>query len=357
LAAPRTLIKNLYDHWDVVEWLVQLSSEYPSFSNHQIQEVIVRCNPSLDREGQVSIVRALQQIDILQTMPRDDARYINPVVLEFARSLIHEHTLGLSDVLKARVQELKDSTQKLSDGMQRHDMDMIHVGSQRMAEMAQQISQQLEHDRHAIMEIAERAKSADTRIPLQRRYREVLDAYDRYVQPMADMMDASLSGIFYPTLENAVRVLDDAVGELAVRGVLYRQQIAVRQVAYRVKELQRIGRDVLVQCSNTLLPLRNEVRQNSNLSAAISRLLGYMRKHKLRRTFREADMPMWYQKQSPCVQLGDKARQIMAEAIDYTPSAVRFPVADTDSALDFSLEIVDEQVYVSICRHLCPYLT
>ena len=93
MAIPRTLIKNLYDHWDIVEWLVQLSSEYPGFSHYQIQEVIVRCKPSLDLEGQVSIMGALQQADILQTMPRDDAMYINPVVLEFVRALIHNMLL------------------------------------------------------------------------------------------------------------------------------------------------------------------------------------------------------------------------------------------------------------------------
>lgn len=343
MSTPRALVRQLYEHWEIVQWLVQSAGDYPSLSSHQVLEVIARCEPNVGMDEQCSILRQLTQANILQQMPRDDALYVNQSVLEFVRSLIHEHTLGLSEVLQAWVQELAEATEKLSVGIQHQDMDLVGAGSRRMAEMVQRIMQQLEQDHHAIMGIAERAKSADTRIPLERRYREVLEAYDCYIEPMNAMMDSGASGTFYVNLEKAERVLDHAVGALAIRGALYKQQVALRQVSYQVKELMHLGKTVLVQCSNTLFPLRDEIRQHTTLSSSISLLLGHVRQHGLNRTFRSADLPTWRRDSMPCIQVGDTAREIMAQARHYVPPMVAFPADDSEGSIGLVLERLDEK--------------
>lgn len=340
---PRVLVKQLHEHWEIVRSLVQLTPDYPTLSSHQVVEVIARYKPTLNVDEQLTILRQLAQANILQQLPRDDALYINQSVLDFVRSLIHEHTLGLSEVLQAWVQELAEATEKLSVGIQCQDMDLVGAGSRRMAEMVQRIMQQLEQDHHAIMGIAERAKSADTRIPLERRYREVLEAYDRYIEPMNAMMDSGASGTFYVNLEKAERVLDHAVEALAIRGALYKQQVALRQVSYQVKELMHLGKTVLVQCSNTLFPLRDEIRQHTTLSSSISLLLGHIRQHGLNRTFRSADLPTWKRDSMPRIQVGDTAREIMAQARNYVPVMVAFPVDGSEESIGLILEQLDEK--------------
>ena len=79
----------------------------------------------------------------------------------------------------------------------------MRTAAARLSELLRQISHQFDQDRHAILELAEQAKSGDSGMPLARRYRRVLDAYDQYVEPMNQMMDTGASGTFYRYLESA----------------------------------------------------------------------------------------------------------------------------------------------------------
>lgn len=88
-------------------------------------------------------------------------------------------------------------------------------------------------------------------MPLAKRYRAVLDAYDQYVEPMNEMMDSGVGGTFYPHLEAAERALDQATEQLSMRGALYSHRLQLRQVAYQAKELRRMGRLVAQQCAKT----------------------------------------------------------------------------------------------------------
>jgi hypothetical protein len=88
----------------------------------------------------------------------------------------------------------------------------------KLAELFRQISLQLDQDRHALLELAEDAKSADASMPIAQRYRRVLEAYDHYVEPMNQMMDTGPQGTFYRYLEDAERSLDLAFEQLTVQG-------------------------------------------------------------------------------------------------------------------------------------------
>jgi CDP-glycerol glycerophosphotransferase (TagB/SpsB family) len=57
-------------------------------------------------------------------------------------------------------------------------------------------------------------------------------------------------------------------------------------VAHQAKELRRFGRLIAQQCADTVLPLREEMRQHNALTSAVSLLLGQVRKRGLRRACR-----------------------------------------------------------------------
>ncbi|RRW13277.1 MULTISPECIES: hypothetical protein [Pseudomonadaceae] len=340
MANPRSLVFALYSHWPVVEWLVQRTREIPAFESEQVLALISKVDPSMQRDARENVLRALINTEILRVLPRDELLQLNPLVLEFVRGLNREHELGLSAVLQARVQGIRDATERLNEAIEGNDLDLLRQSAVQLIELFRQIAQQLDQDRHAILEIAEKAKSTEAHVPAERRYRQVLQAYDDYIEPMAEMMDSGPSGSFYRLLEDAERQIDYCQEKLAVQGALYTLRMLVRQAGFQVKELRRLGREVLKQCSDTLLPLREELRRHNSLSAAVSQLLGQVRKRGLSRTFRQPDFPVWRAERPRRVTVGDEVLTIMAEALAYEPVSQAFPdEAPAESATE--LQFVD----------------
>lgn len=340
MANPRSLVFALYSHWPVVEWLVQRTREIPAFEAEQVLALISKVDPSMPRDARENVLRALINTEILRVLPRDELLQFNPLVLEFVRGLNREHELGLSAVLQARVQGIRDATERLNEAIEGNDLDLLRQSAVQLTELFRQIAQQLDQDRHAILEIAEKAKSTEAHVPAERRYRQVLQAYDDYIEPMAEMMDSGPSGSFYRLLEDAERQIDYCQEKLAVQGALYTLRMLVRQAGFQVKELRRLGREVLKQCSDTLLPLREELRRHNSLSAAVSQLLGQVRKRGLSRTFRQPDFPVWRAERPRRVTVGDEVLTIMAEALAYEPVSQAFPdEAPAESATE--LQFVD----------------
>jgi hypothetical protein len=346
---PRSLVFALYTHWEVIDVLARLSREFSVITSDQVLNGIGKVSPHLDREEQGAVLRTLVNADILQTLSRSNDLQFNPYVLEFVRGLTREHELGLTAVLQARVTSIRETTEGLNDGMGRTDMDHVRWSANKLAELFRQISRQLDQDRHALFELAENAKSADSSMPIAKRYRRVLDAFDQYVEPMNQMMDAGPQGSFYCYLEDAEHSLDLACEQLTIQGALYSHRLQLRQVAHQAKELRRFGRLVAQQCADTVLPLREEMRQHNNLTSAISMLLGQVRKRGLRRTLLRrgdgADLPLWRNERGFRLQLGDDVRNIMAAALHYQPQSVPFP---QDLPTD-RVELL-EQVYESGIR-------
>lgn len=353
MVSPRSLVHALYMHWDTLESLVVLGRDFPSFDQAQVLEVIARRSAGKSLEACEAVMRQMVSIDLLQVMARGAALQINPLVLEFVRGLTREHELGLSAVLKARVEGIRSATSRLSEALQAGDSDQLKQAAAQLAELFRQISQQLDQDRHAILELTERAKSKDANLPIGRRYSEVLAAFDNYVAPMAEMMDSGPSGTFYRHLEEAERALDHAVDTLAVQGALYTQRLSMRQVAFQAKELRRLGREVLKHCSDTLLPLREEIRQHNALSAAISQLLGRVRKRGLHSTLGAAELPLWKRDMPRRVTVGDEVLAIMGEALSFEPATLAFP-EDRQDAQAVPMELVDEAAVLQLLRRAVP---
>ena len=346
MASPKSLLVQLHKHWEVVEMLTRASREVPSFSEEQVLAAVGKATAGLSLDARSDVLRALSNADVLQGLPRSSELQLNPLVLEFVRGLTREHELGLSSVLQARVEAIRDATRELNEGVESGNSDQSRTAAARLSELLRQISQQLDQDRHAIQALAVQAKSADSSMPLARRYRRVLDAYDQYIEPMNQMMDTGASGTFYRYLEAAEQSLDHAAWQLTIQGALYSQRLQLRQVAYQAKELRRSGRVVAQQCADTLLPLREELRQHNTLSSAISHVLGEVRKKGLRRALsvrkRGPRLPLWRAERPRRISVGDEVLDIMAEALRFRPQVQTFPEA-LEPETGRVTEWVDEQ--------------
>ena len=357
MANPRSLVYALYTHWDTVEVLVRLSREFAVLTTEQVLGCITKVAPQLDAEAQGAALRAMVNADILQSCARSSDLQLNAYVLDFVRGLTREHELGLAAVLQARVTAIREATEALNEGMQGADMDRVRGAANKLAELFRQISLQLDQDRHALLELAEDAKSADASMPIAQRYRRVLEAYDHYVEPMNQMMDTGPQGTFYRYLEDAERSLDLAFEQLSVQGGLYSHRLQLRQVAHQAKELRRFGRLIAQQCADTVLPLREEMRQHNALTSAVSLLLGQVRKRGLRRALSRhtasTAMPVWRNERIFRLQLGDEVRAVMAAAQQYQPQSVAFPQDEPGNAPPL-LEHVDESAIRQQLRNSLP---
>ncbi|SEG89347.1 hypothetical protein [Marinobacterium lutimaris] len=352
MASPKQLTYQLYRHWDIVEQLCRLSREMPAFEPEQAIAVINRFGTQDTEHDSADILRTLCANEILQPLSRSEDFQLNPLVLDFVKGLTREHELGLSAVLKARVEAIRDATQQVTEGIDQEEMDLLRSASVRLSDLFRQIAGQLDQDRHAILDLAEQAKSREATLPIDKRYPAVLEAYDQYVEPMNEMMDSGLGGTFYPYLEQAVRVLDKAEEHLSIRGALYTQRLQLRHVAQQAKELRRLGRIVAQQCADTLLPLREEARQHNSLSTAISELLGLVRKRGLKRLYQqqpsEGRLPCWQRTRRGRLQLGDEILELMAAARHFEPAVQAFP-EDVAYGSANLVQLIDEaQVQKSI---------
>lgn len=345
MATPKQLVHQLYRHWEIVEQLVRLSRELPAFEPERVMALIQRLDSSARDQEPAAVLRELCACDLLQPLGRSDDLQLNPLVLEFVRGLTREHELGLSAVLRARIDAIQQASLQLAEGVEQQDMDLLRTASARLSDLFRQIASQLDQDRHAILELAERAKSREAAMPIAKRYREVLEAYDQYVEPMNQMMDSGPEGSFYRQLEQATRMLDRAEEYLSVRGALYTQRLQLRHVAQQAKELRRLGRVVAVQCADTLLPLREEMRQHNSLSTAIGELLGQVRKRGLAHLYRNLPdrcaLPGWLRTRRGRLQLGDEILDLMAQARHFQPEVQAFPEELPGEAPEL-VQLVDE---------------
>lgn len=360
MANPRSIVAALHSNWDTVEALVRLSREHLIFNEEQLFQQISRIHPQLDKEERASVVRQLLNRDILQPLPRSDDFQLNSAVLDFVRSLTHEHELELSEVFKARVNALRDQTENINQGMANNDLDRVRRAAANLSELVRLMLKQLHQDRHAVLEIAEKAKSSDNRMPLAHRYQMVNEKYDRYIEPMNQLIETSREGLFYRYLEEAEKALDIARDTLSIQGALYTHRSLVKQTAYLVKELRSSAREVLQQCVNTLLPLRDELRQESKLSSAISAILGQVRKRgsveALQPRQSDLKLPVWHTIRFFRLHAGDEVREWIAHFKNYQPVAVAFPEDIEASFQGELIEFVDEAAIRTQLQQALPIM-
>lgn len=349
---PRSLIRALEKHWEGIEQLVVLGRGQVAYEREDLLALLAKVYLHEAVEQHIERLQSMVNAELLTEMSRSNTLQLNENVRQFVSALLHEHELGLSEVLKARIVDIKKGLEQLHQAMQDRDMDALQRGAIRIDNQLRQILQQLGQDAHAIQDIAERAKATDIRMPLARRYREVLEAYDRYILPMTELMDTGAGGSFYPLLEESERVLEVLAQQLATQGGLYSHRQLLKQVNFRVKDLRQSGREVLKQCTNTLMPLREEFRRHNQLSAAIGLLLGEVRKKGLRRTFRSQTLPVWRKDRPVKVSVGAELLTLMEQARGYQPKIVEFPEL-TAEAMQMSFERIDEH---AIQQHLIASL-
>lgn len=339
--SPKVMTAALAQHWEVIERLCAHAREVATFELDEIERVIARALPARSPSDHANVLQDLVSRGLVQRLPRSDRRRIHPDVLTYVQRLTRERDLGLSGVIAARIEGIRAATAALQEAADASDRPRMVAAARQLWQQFDDIGTQLDQDRHAIMEVAERAKAMDPSLPLVVRYRHVLDAFDQYVEPMVSMMDSGPGGIFHEHLQAAGDALDLAVRRLVTtHGYLVTGTRILRDAAYQARELRRLGREVMHQCTSTLLPLRNEIREHSTLAAAVGTVLGLVRKRGARRVLTNDYLPFAARERYHKVSAGPEVLDIMAAARNFLPATVDFPEEDTTET-HTPLDVID----------------
>ena len=100
---PRSLIRALDKHWDAIERIVLLGRDQMTYERDELLALLSKVYVHDLAEQQIERLQHLINAELLIEMSHSNTLQLNENVRQFAGSLLHEHELGLSDILKARI--------------------------------------------------------------------------------------------------------------------------------------------------------------------------------------------------------------------------------------------------------------
>lgn len=114
MANPKSLIFQLHKHWDVIEALVRASREWPAFDEAMVLRLIGKSSRGSDSEPECGeILRSLCSSDVRSGLSEPIPCRSTPWCKSLRGGLLREHELGLSAVLKARIEAIKQATAQI----------------------------------------------------------------------------------------------------------------------------------------------------------------------------------------------------------------------------------------------------
>ncbi len=319
----RPLVKALHEHWPLVAALALKGRTNPFWSRDELFQVARGLKSMTPQDAEESI-RQLVGRGILVSLGSRDEFQLHAPTREFVLSLTQEHELGLAEMIRVQVEELGRLGQEIQHALAAGDLAAMHHPLVRVSTMAQSISLQLERDLQAILNIADRAKTHPTNTPLAERYREVIESYDRYVEPMNQMLQRDSSG-FAELTERIEDTIEGALEFCDQRGALITQRRRLTGTAYTLRVLRSTTRERLARCTETLLPLREEYQRCNAIAIAVAGLLSRVRKRGLGAAIPAGRLKLGGVSRTQRVVPGRYAKAYMADLLHYSPEPVVFP--------------------------------
>lgn len=325
MIVPRSHIKALYDYWPVVESLALKSCKIPYLESDILISDALR-HSGQNRLEADECIRQMTSKGILLAVGNSGEYQLHGPTRDFVLSLIQEHELGLAEVIRVEVEEMQRLGEEIQTALDSKDISAIQPPIARLGNRIQSVSRQLLHDQQAILNIADRAKTLPAGTPLALRYKEVLESFDRYVEPMVQLLQrdqtgfAALTEIIEDQLLQAQHLCDTV-------GALVSERRRIGATAFALRTLRAEARERLEVCRETLLPLREEYLKNTGIAVAVARLLSIARKKGVKKILSDNRLGLGGPSRVQRLIPGRFTRSYMADLIGFVPEAVSFPEA------------------------------
>jgi hypothetical protein len=272
---PKRIIQLLSDHWPTVQSLI-VHSEVGSFSFQNLQALIQHHNPANSSEQSFKEAQKFITNEIVIPLAKSSELELNLPVLEFGQFLLDEHALGLAEEISVLIDDIERLVHKVRLSAYERDVYEVRRNLSRLDERIRKIIKHFKHNEIAIANLVEEAKSQKSSIPLERRYASVLDAFDQYIEPMLDMLD--IYGKFRLTSDKIEQLLSELIEIADTTGQMKREQQSFIHLRSRVLEVYQLGQQSLRRSTDLLMPLRDELRKNTEVTRAVSQILANIRK-------------------------------------------------------------------------------
>jgi len=138
---PRSLIRALDKHWDAIERIVLLGRDQLTYERDELLALLAKVYVRELAEQHIERLQHLVNAELLIEMSHSNTLQLNENVRQFAASLLHEHELGLSDILKARIIDIKTGLDQLHQAVQDRDMAALQRSAVRIDNQLRQILQ------------------------------------------------------------------------------------------------------------------------------------------------------------------------------------------------------------------------
>jgi hypothetical protein len=110
---PRSLIRAIDKHWEAIERIVALGREQITHERDTLLALLAMVYVQDSHEQQAERLQSMVNAELLIPMPRSNTLQLNENVRQFVGSLLHEHELGLSEILKARIVDIRTGLEQL----------------------------------------------------------------------------------------------------------------------------------------------------------------------------------------------------------------------------------------------------
>ena len=324
MVSPKSLIKELYSNFELIEALVRVCKECPAISKDDVFS-LAKAVFKQNQEDADNAIRALINKEILFSLDQGDNYIVQQHVKEFFLHLIKEQDLGLESVVAAQLENLRRISGEIQKGLDSSDLSLIQSRATELTNRIEETMAQLRDDRDAIRGIIEKAKMLPADTPMSVRYRDVLDCYNQYVEPMVSMLDQEDNGF-----QNLTHRIEDQLKEgidlfNRIQGIT-KWQSAMNSAIVQIHLLRDLIRENLILFKDELSPLRNDVLKNNALSRAVTAMLSKVRKkNSVRRVVDVSGLRLGISKRAVRMTDGPVMRRFAADVLGFVPAKVVFP--------------------------------
>ncbi len=324
MVSAKSLIQELYSNFELIEALVRECKECPAIPKDDVFS-LAKAVFKQNQDDADNAIRALIKKEILLSLDQGDNYIVQQHVKEFFLHLIKEQDLGLESVVAAQLENLRRISGEIQKGLDSSDLSLIQSRATELTNRIEETMAQLRDDRDAIRGIIEKAKMLPADTPMSVRYRDVLDCYNQYVEPMVSMLDQEDNGF-----QNLTHRIEDQLKEgidlfNRIQGIT-KWQSAMNSAIVQIHLLRDLIRENLILFKDELSPLRNDVLKNNALSRAVTAMLSKIRKkNSVRRVVDVSGLRLGISKRAVRMTDGPVMRRFAADVLGFVPTKVVFP--------------------------------
>lgn len=350
---PKLFIHAMYNHYEALEHLARLSIKLDNILDEETVYSVLRQHNQPDTVSEYDVFSSLLAKGIL-IKDTEDGLFIQQDVLKFILSINNETTLEMAGFIQLRFKAVESALDTID--VTSWNSDDIRNFSRRVDTEFKAIFKQLINDQKAIHDMAIKLKLA-TGKTLQYVYEQILDACATYINPLLTLIDTREGNEFQVCISRTINVLNNAIQYIDSQPCPNdKLKRLVNAAILTTRSISKNGRPILVDCGDTLFPLKESILAQNKTQQAVSFLLGRIAKVGVPRTFKSVKMPYLF-RFNQAVDLLDVSHKTLNTVYPYLNFKVQNVEFPSDIGPDDSIpapDIIDMNAILNTLNNSLP---